>query len=154
MAVNVKMGVDLSGFTAGIREGQGILKGLNAEMKATEAEFKENGFSEIFGNFKGSTIANWQERANRGNVQGAEVSTWCLPNEDENGRNGWFYELAFSSAVLWRSDYSDECRTAWNKSAEKLLPELKSLYRDAAEGRFEIEEGIVTGFTGSPEEKK
>ena len=106
-----------------------ILDWHYAQGDATEAEFKENGFSEIFGNFKGSTIANWQERANRGNVQGAEVSTWCLPNEDENGRNGWFYELAFSSAVLWRSDYSDECRTAWDKSAEKLLPELKAIVR-------------------------
>lgn len=46
MAVNVKMGVDLSGFTSGIREGQGILKGLNAEMKATEAEFKATGNAE------------------------------------------------------------------------------------------------------------
>ena len=46
MAVNVKMGVDLSGFNSGIREGQNILKGLNAEMKATEAEFKATGNSE------------------------------------------------------------------------------------------------------------
>ena len=46
MAVNVKMGVDLSGFNNGIREGQNILKGLNAEMKATEAEFKATGNSE------------------------------------------------------------------------------------------------------------
>ena len=46
MAVNVKMGVDLSGFTSGIREGQGILKGLNAEMKAAEAEFKATGNAE------------------------------------------------------------------------------------------------------------
>ena len=43
MAVNVKMGVDLSSFNSGIREGQNILKGLNAEMKATEAEFKATG---------------------------------------------------------------------------------------------------------------
>ena len=46
MAVNVKMGVDLSSFTSGIREGQSILKGLNAEMKATEAEFKATGNAE------------------------------------------------------------------------------------------------------------
>ena len=46
MAVNVKMGVDLSSFNSGIREGQGILKGLNAEMKATEAEFKATGNAE------------------------------------------------------------------------------------------------------------
>jgi len=46
MAVNAKLGVDLSSFEAGIRSGQAILKGLNAEMKATEAEFKATGNSE------------------------------------------------------------------------------------------------------------
>ena len=45
MAVNVKMGVDLGDFTSGIKEGQTILKGLNAEMKATESEFKKTGDS-------------------------------------------------------------------------------------------------------------
>ena len=46
MAVNVKMGVDLGGFKSGIQEGQNILRGLNAEMKATEAEFKATGNAE------------------------------------------------------------------------------------------------------------
>ena len=46
MAVNVKLGVDLSQFTSGIREGQSIMKGLNAEMKAAEAEFKATGNAE------------------------------------------------------------------------------------------------------------
>ena len=46
MAVNVKMGVDLSGFTSGIKEGQSILKGLAAEMKAIEAEFNKTGNAE------------------------------------------------------------------------------------------------------------
>ena len=46
MAVNVKMGVDIGGFTSGIKQGQQILKGLNAEMKASEAEFKATGNAE------------------------------------------------------------------------------------------------------------
>lgn len=46
MAVNVKMGVDLSGFRSGIQQGTQILKGLNAEMKASEAEFKATGNAE------------------------------------------------------------------------------------------------------------
>lgn len=46
MAVNVKMGVDLGSFTSGIRQGQQVLKGLNAEMKASEAEFKATGNAE------------------------------------------------------------------------------------------------------------
>ena len=46
MASNVKLGVDLADFKSGIREGQNILKGLNAEMKNTEAEFKATGDAE------------------------------------------------------------------------------------------------------------
>ena len=46
MAVNVKMGVDIGGFKQGIQEGQNILKGLNAEMKAADAEFKATGNAE------------------------------------------------------------------------------------------------------------
>ena len=46
MAVNMKLGVDLSGFKSGIQQGTQILKGLNAEMKATEAEFKATGDAE------------------------------------------------------------------------------------------------------------
>lgn len=46
MAVNVKMGVDIGGFRAGIKEGQTILKSLDAEMKVAEAEFKATGNAE------------------------------------------------------------------------------------------------------------
>lgn len=45
MGVNVKMGVDLGEFDSKIKEGQMILRGLNAEMKATESEFKKTGNS-------------------------------------------------------------------------------------------------------------
>ena len=46
MAINAKLGVDIGSFKSGIQEGQNILKGLNAEMKATEAEFKATGNAE------------------------------------------------------------------------------------------------------------
>ena len=46
MAVNVKLGVDIGEFKSGIQSGQAVLKGLNAEMKATEAEFKATGNAE------------------------------------------------------------------------------------------------------------
>ena len=46
MAVNVKMGVDVAGFISGIKQSQTTLKGLNAEMKASEAEFKATGNAE------------------------------------------------------------------------------------------------------------
>lgn len=46
MAVNVKLGVDIGEFKSGIQSGQQILKGLNAEMKASEATFKATGNAE------------------------------------------------------------------------------------------------------------
>ena len=46
MAVNVKLGVDIGEFKSGIQSGQAILKGLNAEMKNSEATFKATGNAE------------------------------------------------------------------------------------------------------------
>ena len=58
MAVNVKMGVDISSFTSGIKEGQQILKGLNAEMKSAEAEFKATGNAEQMMASKSKTLTS------------------------------------------------------------------------------------------------
>ena len=46
MAVNVKLGVDIGEFKSGIKTGQSILKGLNAEMKNAESTFKATGNAE------------------------------------------------------------------------------------------------------------
>lgn len=46
MAMTLKLGAEISGFTAGIKEGQQSLKALKAEMKASEAEFKATGNAE------------------------------------------------------------------------------------------------------------
>ena len=56
MAVSTKVDVDISGFTSGIREGQQILKGLNAEMKASDAAFKATGNAEQKLNSQTSTL--------------------------------------------------------------------------------------------------
>ncbi len=71
MAVNVKMGVDLNGFKSEIRNGQNILKGLNAEMKAAEAEFKATGNAEQLLTNK-TNILNQQIRVQKGVATEAE----------------------------------------------------------------------------------
>ncbi|MBE6625602.1 MAG: hypothetical protein E7628_00255 [Ruminococcaceae bacterium] len=90
----------------------------------TQDEFREKGFTEIYGNFRGSQIANWDKRSKSPNVIGGEVSTWCIPSEYEIGFNGWFYELAFSAKVLWQDDFCDEKRMEFSRIAEEYMPTL------------------------------
>lgn len=71
MAVNVKMGVDIGAFKSGIKEGQNILKGLNAEMKAADAEFKATGNSEKYMSDKTKTL-NSQLNVQKGIVDQAQ----------------------------------------------------------------------------------
>lgn len=92
----------------------------------TEKGVAENGFKEIFGNFRGSQIANWDSRCRNENVLGAEVSTWCVPNEYELSYNGWLYELVFSAMVLWQDNYHDGLRTEFAHLTEDYLPILQS----------------------------
>ena len=90
----------------------------------TQDEFREKGFTEIYGNFRGSQIANWDKRSKSPNVIGGEVSTWCIPSEYEIGFNGWFYELAFSAKVLWQNDFCDEKRGEFSRIAEEYMPTI------------------------------
>ncbi|NLD87105.1 MAG: family 20 glycosylhydrolase [Clostridiales bacterium] len=100
-----------------------------AHAPYTEKGFLERGIRQIYGNFRGSTIASWQTRSRRKNVLGAEVSTWCVANEDEIGRNGWFAELTFSSAVLWQDDYDDSKRDEIYRLTARKIGDVRSIVR-------------------------
>ena len=80
MAVNVKMGVDIGGFTSGIKQGQQILKGLNAEMKASEAEFKATGNAEQKLNAQTKTL-NSQLNVQRGIADQARKALQAMTDQ-------------------------------------------------------------------------
>ena len=71
MAVNVKMGVDIGGFKNGIKEGQQILKTLDAEIKVAEAEFKATGNAEQLLANKTKTLTS-QMNVQKGIMKNAE----------------------------------------------------------------------------------
>ena len=79
MAVNVKLGVDLSSFTSGIREGQNVMKGLNAEMKATDAAFKATGNAEQMLANK-TKVLNSQIQIQKGIADQAQQALQALTN--------------------------------------------------------------------------
>lgn len=92
MAVNVKLGVDLSSFTSGIREGQNVMKGLNAEMKATEAEFKATGNAEQLLANKTKTL-NSQIQIQKGIADQAAQALQALTNAGVNPTDAAYQKL-------------------------------------------------------------
>ncbi len=100
----------------------------------TEVFFGKKGFNEIFGNFCGSTVADWERRSSAPNVLGAEVSTWCVPMEYEVGYNGWFDEFVYSSLLLWYPDYTDAKRDEFRQLTNAYMPKLKE--RISGKGNF------------------
>jgi len=102
-----------------------LLDWYHARAHNTEDALAEKGFCEIYGNFHGQELANWEIRSRRDNVLGAEVSTWCVPNEYEMGFNCWFYDLTYSAQMLWRDDFCDAQREAFDRLTENHLPLLQ-----------------------------
>ena len=90
------------------------------------SEFSERGISFLYGNFHGQSITHWQELVKNKGFLGAEVSTWCVTDFNELGRNGWFYDFVFSSAVLWEQDYDDHKRAAYRLRSNDMMPAVRA----------------------------
>lgn len=75
---------------------------------ATERLFTDEGFPMMFGNFRGSRILNWMKRSANDGVLGAEVSTWVVTDEETFAKDGIFFEIMYSSHMLWEKDYTED----------------------------------------------
>ena len=129
-----------------------LLDWYHARSHDTESGLAKKGFYEIYGNFHGQELANWEVRSRRPNVLGAEVSTWCVPNEYEMGFNCWFYDLTYSSQMLWRDDFCDAQREAFDRLTEKHLPILQE--KISGKRIFDGSLGSLAQFKAVPGEKK
>ena len=127
MAVNVKLGVDLSGFNSGIREGQGILKGLNAEMKATEAEFNATGNAEQMLTNK-TKVLSQQIRVQKGIATEAEKALKAMTDAGVDPANAAYQKLY---ATMMNA-------TAGMNNAQAELNALGASAQDAAAGADQL----------------
>ncbi len=102
----------------------------------SEECYNERGFEVIYGNFNGSLIGEWEHRTSKDCFRGAEVSSWCPPTEEIFARDGIFFEMAFSSQILWDTVYSadDYSRVCNNISA--VMRFLRSLNRGKSSYAF------------------
>ena len=89
---------------------------------ASEDCFMDRGLDVIYGNFHGSQFGDWEERSRKKCIKGAEVSSWCPPDEYTFGRDGIFFEMCFSAYILWNSEYTNSdfakvCRESVSRGA-------------------------------------
>ena len=131
MAVNVKLGVDLGGFTSGIKEGQQILKGLNAEMKATEAEFAATGNAEQLLANKTKTL-NSQLQVQKGI---ADQAAQALKAMESAG-------IAPTDAAYQKMYATMMNATAGMNQAQAALNELGTSATEAANGAGSLKDGL------------
>ncbi len=91
----------------------------------TEEHYKAPGHEVWFGNFWGITFGNWDIRSK--NVEGAEISTWCTPDEFTLGRNGVLFDMIFSSQIFWGDEYSDAVYDVYLKNAMEHAEKVREV---------------------------
>lgn len=84
-----------------------MLDWYHSEGATSEDGFDKRGFEVIYGNFHGSMFSDFEKRSQKGCMRGAEVSSWCAPNEKTLADDGILTELMFSSSILWSGDYDN-----------------------------------------------
>ena len=95
----------------------------------SEECYNERGFEVIYGNFYGSLIGEWERRTEKDCFRGAEVSSWCPPTEEIFARDGIFFEMAYSAAILWDNEYSNDMYGETCSKVGAVMPYLRAINR-------------------------
>lgn len=102
-----------------------MLDWYHSRASQTEKEYTDKGFDAWFGNFSGIVFGNWEERSSR--IKGAEISTWCTPDEFTLGRNGVLFDLIFSAEMFWNQNYSDTVYTDFLHTAMRKAEDVRKI---------------------------
>jgi len=82
--------------------------------------FLDRNMTLIFGNFAGFGVPDWSRRLSRG-VSGVCISNWSALREDYMQRNAVFFNMAYSSCLLWKEGYDE---SMYASLAEETFAEL------------------------------
>jgi len=93
----------------------------------TEECFNSHGIELIYGNFHGNNFADWEKRSRKPGVLGAELSTWCVTDEQTLSFDGLMYELLASAKVLWEEDHEDAKFEAMRAAVQDFVPVAKAV---------------------------
>ena len=109
-----------------------MLDWFHSQGWTSEDRYAEYGHEIIYGNFYGTSIADWEKRSRKKGIRGAEVSTWCPANEAMYARDGIFRELGYSAYILWNESCNNESCDEISKGFLRVAPTLRAIVRRQA----------------------
>ena len=98
----------------------------------TEDHLLQNGFEVIYGNCYSSHFTRYERRTTKPGVIGTQVSVWSGTNEEDMGRLGKLYDLAYSANTAWSAHCQEELRRTYDRRIAGLLPDIRSRLRGEA----------------------
>lgn len=119
---------------------------------ASEDCFMERDIDVIYGNFHGSQFGEWDVRSSKKCIKGAEVSSWCIPDEFTFARDGIFFEMMFSAYILWNDEYTNSDFKAVCRKAIAKAPYMRAIMRNCTSPIFDG--GCVTPIYRGEAEKQ
>ncbi len=118
----------------------------------TEDCYIEHGMQPIFGNFRGSLVANWDKRSDKESLLGAEVSTWCPIKEEIFSDDGIMYDLMYSSHILWNKGCGDDSHEKINDDILAKAPLLRAIMREELAPSHRADSKLICVY--KPEKEK
>ena len=94
-----------------------MLDWFHCTGSTSEDCFDERGFEVIYGNFHANLFSDFDKRSKKSCIRGAEVSTWCTPNEKTLADDGILFKLMFAASILWSDDYDN---SKYNETVDRV----------------------------------
>ncbi len=100
-----------------------------------EENLFDKGFDNLMiGNLYSSHFPRYKKRMMRDGIRGGQVSLWCRMNEEAMAEKGKFFDLMYTSEMLWNTEkYDDALRGIYthiivDRLQERLRDEVRGVY--------------------------
>lgn len=91
------------------------------------------GFSVLMGNLYSSHYPRYSARADKKNMLGGEVSTWCRFDEETLAELGKFWDVMLTAQMLWSRSFREEMRPVYTRMLTSFLqPRMRAALRGTA----------------------
>lgn len=93
--------------------------------KDIEDTLLPHGFNVAYGNMYSSHFPRYETRIRKKGIIGAQTSIWGATNEYILSKLGKFYDILFSSQMMWSENYSQYNRFSFDKVICDIIPTLR-----------------------------